>query len=315
MTSRTAATSRATHSPRTDDFLSNVGGVAVTEVDDLSFRQVYDVIALRNAVAATTGSSPLSDHVVSAVKGHSSGRHFIDVSGDQLRGYAHLDTGAHPVAELLVNDAGDASGLLDAVSRAAGSSLRIWTRGDQAPLNDVLPGLGFTCTRTLLQMRCPLEASSIAEPVWPDGVTVRTFRVEVDEEPWLAVNNAAFAGHPEQAGWTRDDLRAREEEAWFDPAGFFLAAVDDRVVGFHWTKVHDKPGGNLGEVYVIGVDPSMQGKGLGEALLLRGLQHLRDLGLATVLLYVETDNHGAIALYERHGFSKWDADRMFSRSR
>jgi mycothiol synthase len=288
--------------------------MAVTEVDDLSFRQVYDVMELRSVVAAASGTSPLSDHVVSAVKGHAPGRHFVQMADDRLVGYAHLDTGADPVAELLVGGAGEASELLTAVSRAAGSSLRIWTRGDKAPLNDVLPALGYTSTRTLLQMRCPLGTSSVAEPAWPDGVVVRTFRVGIDEEPWLAVNNAAFAGHPEQAGWTSEDLRAREAEAWFDPAGFFLADLDGRIVGFHWTKVHEKVGGNLGEVYVIGVDPSTQGKGLGEALLLRGLQHLKDLGLATVLLYVEADNRGAIALYERHGFTRWDADRMFSRA-
>ena len=287
--------------------------MAVTEVDDLTARQVYDVLELRNVVAATTGTSPLSDHVVSAVKGHVAGRHYLQTSDDGLTGYAHLDTGADPVAELLLGEAGDARGLLDAVSRVAGSSLRVWTRGEKAPLNDVLPTLGFTGARTLLQMRCPLGTTGVAEPTWPDHVTVRTFRVGLDEEPWLAVNNAAFTGHPEQAGWTLDDIRAREDEEWFDPGGFFLAESGERIVGFHWTKVHSKPDGRLGEVYVIGVDPSMQGKGLGEALLLCGLQHLHHLGLATVLLYVEADNRGAIALYERHGFTKWDADRMFSR--
>lgn len=287
--------------------------MTVTEVDDLSARQVYEVLELRNAVAASSGTSPLSDHVVSSVKGHAPGRHFLQTSESGLIGYAHLDTSVEPVAELLLSDTGEAAALIDAVSRAAGSSLRIWTKGDGSPLNDLLPGLGFTAVRTLLQMRCSLGTASISEPTWPDGVTVRTFQVDVDEEPWLAVNNAAFAAHPEQAGWTLEDIRAREAESWFDPAGFFLAHMDAQLVGFHWTKVHEKPGGDLGEVYVIGVAPSMQGKGLGESLLLRGLQHFRSRGLTTVLLYVEADNHGAIALYERHGFARWDADRMFSR--
>ncbi|HVV77329.1 MAG TPA: mycothiol synthase [Mycobacteriales bacterium] len=287
--------------------------VAVIEVDDLSARQVYDVLNLRNSVAAASRTSPLSDHVVSSVKGHAPGRHFIQASDDDLLGYAHLDTGSEPVAELLVGDGGDVTNLLDAVSRAADSSLRIWTRGDNAPLNEALPRLGFTTARTLLQMRCPLGSTGSTVPKWPDGVAVRTFRVDLDEEAWLAVNNSAFAAHPEQAGWTLDDIRAREDESWFDPAGFFLAEADNRIVGFHWTKVHEKPGGDLGEVYVIGVDPSMQGRGLGEALLLHGLAHLRDRRLATVLLYVEADNRGAIALYERHGFTRWDADRLFTR--
>jgi mycothiol synthase len=287
--------------------------VGIAEIEDLSVRQVYDVMELRNAVAAASGTSPLSDHVVAAVKGQAPGRHFLQTFDTDLVGYAYLEAATNPVAELLVGDTGDVAPILAAVTDAAGSSLRVWTRGDNAPLNDVLPGLGFTLVRTLLQLRCPVATQPLADAVWPDGVTVRSFRVDSDEATWLAINNAAFAGHPEQASWTLEDIRARENEPWFDPAGFFLAEADGQVVGFHWTKVHEKPGGDLGEVYVIGVDPSMQGRGLGEALLLHGLHHLReDRGLATVLLYVEADNRGAIALYERHGFTSWDSDRMFA---
>lgn len=289
-----------------------VSAVDVEELPDLSARQVYDVLELRNSVAAASRTSPLSDHVVSVVKGVTPSRHFVQTQGSDVVGYANLDDASDPVAELLVGAAGDVAGLLDAVTTAAGRSIRIWTRGDAAPLNDVLTGLGFKAVRTLLQLRRPLDAE-IAAPAWPEGVSARTFTVGVDEAAWLDVNNAAFASHPDQAGWTLDDIKAREDEAWFDPAGFFLAESGGRIVGFHWTKVHAKPTGDLGEVYVIGVHPSMQGKRLGEALLLRGLHHLQSLGLSTALLYVDADNTGAIRLYERHGFARWDADRCLAR--
>ena len=123
-------------------------------------------------------------------------------------------------------------------------------------------------------------------------------------------------------------LHRRLREPWFDPAGFFLAERDGRLVGFHWTKVH---GGNgtqhpegphaheghghdpIGEVYVVGVDPGEQGTGLGKAITLTGLRHLRHLGLGSAMLFVEADNAAAIGLYTALGFTRWETDLMFSR--
>jgi mycothiol synthase len=283
----------------------------VTRAASLTGEQAAAIVRLRDEITRATGVSPLSDHVVGAVRARADGQHFVQAEHGDIVGYAHVESsGRIPVAELIVAPSGDVVGLLEAVGNAAGPTVRVWTRGDAAPLNDVLPKLGYTLTRTLLQLRRPLAEPPLPEPRWPDGVSVRTFRVGEDEAAWLAVNNEAFAGHPEQSGWTLDEIHAREREAWFDPEGFFVAELEGRVVGFHWTKHHSEV---LGEVYVIGVGRSMQGKRLGEALLLHGLRHLRESGLETVLLYVESDNRPALALYKRLGFTRWDADRMFSR--
>jgi mycothiol synthase len=150
----------------------------------------------------------------------------------------------------------------------------------------------------------------------------------VDDEAWLALNAAAFADHPEQGSWTLRDLHARMAEDWFDPNGFLLAEAEDgELVGFHWTKVH---GGDrheheqsqehghgheaIGEVYVVGVAPSQQGRGLGRALTVAGLRYLRGRGLDQAMLYVEGDNEAARAVYRGLGFSWWDTDVMFLRA-
>jgi mycothiol synthase len=159
----------------------------------------------------------------------------------------------------------------------------------------------------------------LAAPEFPEGVRLRPFVVGRDEPEFLRVNNAAFDWHPEQGGWDVDRMKLREAEPWFDPAGFLLAVDgDDRLLGFHWTKVHGASAGEhshepIGEVYVLGVDPAVRGMHLGKALTLAGLRHLRDRGLNQVMLYVEADNEAAIRVYEDLQFTHWDTDVSYVR--
>jgi mycothiol synthase len=152
----------------------------------------------------------------------------------------------------------------------------------------------------------------------PDGVAIRPLRVDHDEDAVLAVNNRAFAWHPEQSGWTRAAVAEIEAEPWFDADGVLLAwdTASGDLLGFHWTKVHDVAAGAdepLGEVYVVGVDPAAQGRGLGRALTLAGLHHLADRGLRTTILYVEGDNAAAIATYRGLGFERDAVDVSYQR--
>jgi mycothiol synthase len=176
--------------------------------------------------------------------------------------------------------------------------------------------MGFENSRVLWQMRrslfAPLSAAAL-----PAGCTIRTFEPGVDDEAWLGINSRAFADLPDQGGWTLDDLHRRMAEPWFSAAGFLILEKDGKVIGFHWTKVHGRKssGGHdhdaIGEVYVIGVDPDYAGHGLGRALTLAGLHHLRGLGLSQAMLYVDASNTSAIRLYEGLGFSRWDTDVLY----
>ena len=86
----------------------------------------------------------------------------------------------------------------------------------------------------------------------------------------LRVNAAAFAHHPEQGSMDAAELAERMAEPWFDPAGLLVA--DRRrtgMLGFHWTKRHSA---TLGEVYVVGIDPDAQGRGVGRTLVDAGLR-------------------------------------------
>jgi len=152
--------------------------------------------------------------------------------------------------------------------------------------------------RSMLEMRCalPIEAGRAV----PDGIRLTSFRRGVDEEQWLAVNNAAFAGHPENGNLSSTDLEAKLSQAWFDPAGFIVARRGEKIVGGCWTKLH--PGG-VGEIYVIAVHPDCIGEGLGTVLVERGLSYLHETGHATRgMLYAESTNVPALNLYRKLGF-------------
>lgn len=167
---------------------------------------------------------------------------------------------------------------------------------------------GLRRSRGLFQMRCSLPH--------PDHATVgvRPYDPAADRGVWLEVNNRAFAAHPDQGGWTEADVMAREREGWFDPEGFLLHEIDDRLAAFCWTKVHADDDPPLGEIYVIAVDPHYRGLGLGRQLTLAGLDHLADRGLEVGMLYVEDDNEAAVGLYRRLGFHRHHEDVFFTGS-
>ena len=195
------------------------------------------------------------------------------------------------------------------VAEAAPHPLRVWAHGGLPAARALAARAGFTRVRSLWTMYRPL-ADLPPVPALPPGVTMRTFSVGADEAAWLDLNRKAFAHHPEQGAWTAEDLSLREREPWFDPEGFFLAERDGKLSGFHWTKIHGTPP-EVGEVYVVGVDPAGQGGGLGRALTLTGLHYLRSRGLPEVMLYVDEDNAPAIRLYESLGFTHRGTDVMF----
>ncbi|MFB9298626.1 mycothiol synthase [Kibdelosporangium philippinense] len=247
----------------------------------------------------------------------SGGEHLLAVR-DGVVGYAHLDTAGdqlgNQVAELVVHPGfrrqGIGEQLLTAVAGKA-RPLRIWSHLDHPGAARLAEKHGFERVRALHRMGMDFGSDEFAEPKLPDGVRLRTFVPGQDEEAMVAVNARAFSWHPEQGGLTVEDVRDTEQEGWFDPAGFFLAVdADDKVLGFHWTKVHPD---STGEVYVVGVDPDAQGGGLGKALTLAGLRYLHAQGLPRVILYVESDNAPAIAVYAKLGFGLLDVGVQYAR--
>ncbi|HSL58184.1 MAG TPA: GNAT family N-acetyltransferase, partial [Acidimicrobiales bacterium] len=143
------------------------------------------------------------------------------------------------------------------VATAGGGTLRWRVSAPTTEHDRIASAAGMRRVRELWQMRRPLPVEATTD------LATRAFRPGEDDAAWLEVNNRAFAWHPDQGGWTHDDLAERLGEPWFDPEGFRLHEVDGRLAGFCWTKEHHEVDPPLGEIFVIGVDPAFHGRGLG----------------------------------------------------
>ena len=275
---------------------------------------------IRTVVAAATdadGIAPVGDQVLRELP-QSRTEHLVALDAGRVVGYLNLAPAgddAPAMAEAVVEPAARSRGIGAELVRAGlqrgGVGTRIWAHGNLAAARATATAVGLTAVRELWQMRRGLDDLPPI-PAAP-GVALRTYAGPADDPELLRVNNAAFSWHPEQGGWTEADVAERRAEGWFDAAGLFLAFDAARLLGFHWTKVHSP---TVGEVYVVGVDPAAQGRGLGALLTLVGLHHLADrLGSdGTVVLYVEADNSAAVKTYERLDFEVFNADVAYTTS-
>lgn len=295
---------------------------------------VRDVVTVRELVdQATTrhGYSPIdAGRLQLALDGDVAG--YVgalawDTGGARLAGYAQAVRGEGAwnmdvvvARSSSATDRSDlAAALVEAVRReAAGeddAAQRLWAFHADAASDRLAARLGLSASREIRQLRCALpldpRVRGRADPPG-DELQTRAFVVGQDEAAWLDVNHRAFEWHPEQGAVTMADLQAREKEAWFDPEGFRLHARAGALAGFCWTKIHADAEPPLGEIYVIGVDPSAQGEGLGRGLVVAGLDHLTRAGITTGMLYVEATNDAALRLYANLGFTPHHVDRVYS---
>ncbi len=220
---------------------------------------------------------------------------------DALIDASALDGGAAEAGDLL-------TAMLNQLATHSATDVvdvELWGRPARPWHAQAAASAGLQELRALHQMRCRLPVS--AEPLESRDYA------DTDLEALRSVNNRAFASHPDQGGQTTESMQATMNEPWFKPEGVRIHERDGRMAGFCWTKIHPSPPAvtELGEIYVIGVDPDFHGQGLGVPMTAAGLAWLADQGITTGMLYVEADNVPAIKTYERLGFTVLRTDRAW----
>lgn len=283
--------------------------------DDLS-----EVNELLLAVERADGQRPLSDHLwIDLRQGGRPG--YVGLLGwqpghDHLIAYCQVSRGndswaldlvVHPHHRYEMASIGPQllSEAINVIREAGGGHVHWWVFEPNEIHKTLAESIGLNEGRTTLQMRVALPLNESTD------IVTTPFRSGADDERWLAVNNAAFADHLEQGGWTQSTLDSRKQEPWFNPNGFLLLNEGDELAGFCWTKVHLDTAPVLGEIYVIAVHPRFSGKGLGRALTIAGLTHLQRAGISTGMLHVDADNERAVNMYKSLGFTITNQQRAF----
>ncbi|HEY8504748.1 MAG TPA: GNAT family N-acetyltransferase [Gemmataceae bacterium] len=96
------------------------------------------------------------------------------------------------------------------------------------------------------------------------------------------------------AVWVANSCAGAADAVW-------VADVAGRAVGY--CTLHRRDGG-IGEIGLFAVAESHRGKGLGKALLVRGLRQFAEWGVGEVRVVTQGRNRAARHLYERVGFAE-----------
>ncbi len=280
------------------------------------------VDALIQDATAFDGVPPVGEHkYLKLHHGADAVRALLIWEGSQLAGYAQLLlNGEEATVEIVVRPSARRRGLgrqllsaADVLARGAGARmLKLWAYGALPASEAIATGLGVAPSRSLLQLERALD--NLPSTVLPAGYAIRTFDPARDRHAWLKLHNEVFADHPENGTWSLADLEARLRQPWFSAGDFLVAERSGVMVGFNWLKrvPEAPPDQPEGEIYVIGVGDSERGRGLGRALALLGLHHLRAEGMVACTLFVEADNAPALGLYGALGFTTRHTHRCYT---
>lgn len=83
----------------------------------------------------------------------------------------------------------------------------------------------------------------------------------------------------------------------------WIAEEDGQLAGFAIADCEWESGGVAAYIQTIEVLPAMRRRGIGAELLRRVEDSMRERGVQTIWLHVDSENAAAIRLYESHGFA------------
>jgi GNAT superfamily N-acetyltransferase len=113
--------------------------------------------------------------------------------------------------------------------------------------------------------------------------------------------------------WRVSQQQAVEDVCAADDSHVWVAIDAGSPVGFVAVKLHEAD--SMGEVYMVAVDPDMQGRGIGTALTAWALQWMKAAGMSLAMVETGGDPGHAPArhTYEKLGFGLLPVARYFKK--
>lgn len=195
-----------------------------------------------------------------------------------------------PVSDSRVPQADDVTG---ALTRLASAGYAEAVTAAVGPLE----AQGFLLAGFEVHERLHLLARHLEDLPASPPATLRRARRR-DRDRVLHIDAAAFSPF-----WRLDDIGLDEALA-ATPTSRFRVALDDQSGDTPVGYAICGRAGRRGFVQRLAVDPLCKGGGLGQALVLDGLQWLRRRGVERVIVNTQEANQRALELYERLGFRR-----------
>ncbi|HEY0603837.1 MAG TPA: GNAT family N-acetyltransferase [Herpetosiphonaceae bacterium] len=114
-------------------------------------------------------------------------------------------------------------------------------------------------------------------------------------------------------GWRVSQQQAVEAVCADEKIHVWVAIEADAPVGFVAIKLHTEE--SMGEIYMLAVDPDVQGRGIGTTLTTFALDWIKTAGMAIAMVETGGDPGHAPArhTYEKAGFSLLPVARYFKK--
>lgn len=113
------------------------------------------------------------------------------------------------------------------------------------------------------------------------------------------------------AGWRTSQRQSVQDACASQKLQVWVAEVDESPVGFVAIEIRQED--NLGEIYMLAVNPDYQGGGIGTALTEFALDRIKDAGMTVAMVETGGDPGHAAArrTYEKAGYVQLPIARYF----